>query len=479
LLFNSLTFLWFFLIVYSLYVILDHRWQNRMLLAASLLFYGWWDWRFLSLLFVSILLDFYTGIKIHESATLTRRRWWLAASMTGNLTMLCFFKYFNFFTQSFADLMALFGLTIHPVMLQVILPVGISFYTFQTMSYTIDIYRRQMAPTRSLLNFSLFVSFFPQLVAGPIERAKNLLPQCERPRTLNLPQIKEGCFLVAWGLFQKVIIADHVAPIVNTVMADYANRPAWDILLGFYAFYFQLYCDFSGYSDTARGLAKMMGFELMINFRNPICAQRLSDFWTRWHISLTTFVRDYLFVSLGGVHRGNFRMNLNLLLTMTVIGLWHGARWTYILWGVYFGVLQVAYNLIRPLLRKIPEPTSSFGRSFQTVFNIVLTAHVVLGSLVFFRPTSLAHIGGLLGALGNGFFVTPDVIHHFTTLVFFASPLLIMEIWQFRTDDLLIFTKQKSWVRFAGYLAAILMVLYVYLFTANLQGGEEFIYFQF
>lgn len=478
-LFNSLTFLWFFLIVYGLYVILDHRWQNRMLLVASLIFYGWWDWRFLSLLLASIVLDFYTGIKIHEAPTLTRRRWWLAASMTGNLGMLCSFKYFNFFTESFADLMTTLGLTVHPFTLHVILPVGISFYTFQTMSYTIDIYRRHMAPTHSLLNFSLFVSFFPQLVAGPIERAKNLLPQCERPRTLNLAQIKEGVFLIAWGLFQKIIIADHIAPTVNTIMGDYAGRSAWDLAIACYAFFAQIYCDFSGYSDTARGLAKMMGFELMVNFRNPFCSQRPSDFWIRWHISLTTFVRDYLFVSLGGGHRGTFRMNLNLLLTMTVIGLWHGARWTYVLWGVYFGILLVGYNLIRPILKKIPDPSSSWGRSFQTCFNIFLTLTFVAVSAPLFRPTDLHHAVGFIKAFGNGFAVTPDVIRHFLTVIFYGFPLFVMEAWQFRSNDLLIFTKQKSAIRFAGYLAAILMVLYVYLFTANLQGGEEFIYFQF
>lgn len=477
--FNSLTFLWFFLIVYGLYVILDHRWQNRVLLVASLVFYGWWDWRFLSLLIASIVLDFYVGIRIHETLTLTKRRWWLAASMGGNLGMLCFFKYFNFFSDSFTHLAACLGFQANPWTLNVILPVGISFYTFQTMSYTIDIYRKQMEPTYCLTNFALFVSFFPQLVAGPIERAKNLLPQCEAPRTLRAGQIRDGLFLVAWGLFQKIIIADNIAPLVNEVFSDYAHRSALDILLAFYAFFFQIYGDFAGYSDTARGLSKMMGFELMINFRNPFCAERPSDFWNRWHISLTTFVRDYLFVSLGGVHRGNFRMNLNLLLTMTVIGLWHGARWTFVLWGFYFGVLQVAYNLVHPYTKRLFRTKSPALLSLQTFGNIVFNTMLVALSACLFRATNLHHTAGLLKALGNGFAVTPDVVRHFQAVLFFGFPLMAMEIWTYLSNDLLVFTRQKSALRFAGYLLAIFMILYVYLFTADIKGGEEFVYFQF
>ncbi len=479
-LFNSLTFLWFFILVYGLYLVLNHRWQNRMLLVASLWFYGSWDVRFLSLLIASIVLDYYCGILIHEAPTPGRKRAWLALSMTGNLGMLCFFKYYNFFVESCAVFLSWLGLEVHPATLRIILPVGISFYTFQTMSYTIDIYRGKMKPTYDWLNFSLFVAFFPQLVAGPIERARNLLPQLEKPRTLKLVQIKEGFFLIAWGLFQKVIIADHSAQIVNAFFARSGTLNCGEAWLAMYAFSMQLFGDFSGYSDMARGLAKLMGVELMVNFRLPYLAVRPSDFWGRWHISLTTWVRDYLFVSIGANKHGNVRTHFNLMLTMTVIGLWHGASWTFVLWGVYFGVIQSAHILIQPFMGRWFPARNPTQRTLILLGSIFLTYHLCILGGVLFRAQNMGQSWEIFRALFSGTFAcTPELLRMSLKFVFICWPLWVLQVFQYRSNDLLVFTKWPAWARFAGTAACLLIVFFIYLFTADIRGGEEFIYFQF
>ncbi len=479
-LFNSLIFLWFFILVYGLYLVLDHRWQNRMLLVASLWFYGSWDVRFLSLLIASIVLDYICGIRIHEAPTPGRKRAWLALSMAGNLGMLCFFKYYNFFVESGAAFLSWMGFEVHPSTLRIILPVGISFYTFQTMSYTIDIYRGKLKPTYDWVNFSLFVSYFPQLVAGPIERARNLLPQLEKSRTLNLYQIKEGIFLIAWGLFKKVIIADHSAKIVNSLYAQSGSLNTGEVLLALYAFSMQIYGDFSGYSDIARGVSKLMGVELMVNFRLPYFAVRPSDFWGRWHISLTTWVRDYLFVSLGANKHGNFRTHFNLLLTMFVIGLWHGAAWTFILWGLYFGAMQALHILIQPTLGRWVPVRNEFQRIFVLIGSMVLTYHMCVIGGIFFRSRNLAQIGEMFTGLFSGRFeFSSDFIQMSLKLIFICLPMWVLQVSQYRSNDLLIFMKWPNWARFAGVLACLFVIFYIYLFTADIRGGEEFIYFQF
>ncbi len=478
-LFNSLQFLWFFLVVYALYLVLDYRRQNAMLWIASLVFYGSWDVRFLSLILISTVLDYVCGLRIAEHTEPRNRKRWLALSVIGNLGVLGFFKYFDFFTTSMADLLSALGFQVNPWSLNIILPVGISFYTFQTMSYSIDIYRGHMKPTRNFLNFALFVAYFPQLVAGPIERARNLLPRLEKPRTLNVQQIKDGLFLIAWGLFKKVIIADHCAIIVNSVLAPGTNPSGVDSLLAMYAFAFQLYGDFSGYSDIARGLSKMMGIELMVNFRLPYFAVRPSDFWGRWHISLTSWVRDYLFVTIGANKMGTVRTHINLIFTMTMIGLWHGARWTFVLWGFLFGVVQAVHAMIQPWLMKHLSFENRTLDKAVTYASMALMFHVFVFSGFLFRAESLAHTGELMRGILFHFQVTDRSLLLASWTVFLALPLWVMQIAQYRASDLMIFQKSSTAVRLAGYLWGFAWIAFIYLFNATIRGGEDFIYFQF
>ncbi|MBE9529897.1 MAG: MBOAT family protein, partial [Proteobacteria bacterium] len=351
-LFNSVQFAIFFAIVYLLYLLLNHKGQNRLLLVASYVFYGCWDWRFLSLIAISTVVDYFCGLKIYESREKQKRKLFLFISVCSNLTILGFFKYFNFFTDNLYALLNGFGFSPDPFFLNIILPVGISFYTFQTISYSIDIYRKELNPTRKFLDFALFVSFFPQLVAGPIERAKNLLPQMLLPRKLTVDKFYEGCYLIFWGLFLKVFIADNLARMVDPVFSSSGPYDGVRVLLALYAFAFQIFGDFAGYSNIARGLAKCMGFDLMVNFNLPYFAVNPKDFWQRWHISLSTWFRDYLYIPLGGNRHGQMNTCRNLAITMLLCGLWHGAAWTFIVWGAYHALLQIIHKLLQPLLSK-------------------------------------------------------------------------------------------------------------------------------
>ena len=345
-LFNTVEFIAFFVVVLGLYWALNHRWQNRLLLVGSYFFYGCWDYRFLSLIVISTVIDYVSGIKIHGSDNRRTRKFFLVLSMCTNLGLLGVFKYFGFFAENFQALMGRIGLETSSSSLRIILPVGISFYTFQTMSYTIDIYRRKLEPTRHFFDFALFVSFFPQLVAGPIERAKRLLPQVLKERHFSKPQFLDGLHLIVWGLFMKMVVADNMARIVDYVFSKHAGSlTGLEIFLGIVAFAFQIYGDFSGYSDIARGTAKCMGFEIMVNFKRPYFSLNPSEFWTRWHVSLSSWLRDYLYISLGGNRGGTLRMYRNLALTMLLGGLWHGAGWTFIAWGAFHGLILILYRL--------------------------------------------------------------------------------------------------------------------------------------
>jgi len=338
--FNSLTFLVFLGIVLLLYYRLKHRGQNWMLLAASYLFYGWWDYRFLALLLFTTFFDYFCALWIEGETRQGRRRLLLISSMVVNLSALCIFKYFNFFAQSLQNSLAVFGITLSFPMLHVVLPVGISFYTFLSMSYTIDVYRRELAPTRNPTDFMLYVAFFPHLVAGPIVRASILLPQCQKPRSIVPEEVANGLWLILMGYVKKVVIADRLAQVVQWGFSKgtpaFADANSWLIL---YAFAFQIYGDFSGYTDIARGVSKLMGFELVENFRAPYLVTNPSSFWRHWHISLSTWLRDYLYIPLGGNRGGSFKTYRNLMATMLLGGLWHGAGAAYVLWGLYHGTL--------------------------------------------------------------------------------------------------------------------------------------------
>jgi len=347
-LFNSFEFAYFLPIVFALYWFVfrkDLNRQNALLVLASYFFYGWWDWRFLSLLAISSVADYFIGKTLHKAEDEQRRKLLLGVSLVINLGVLGFFKYFNFFVDSFIDTFSLFGVSLESRSLNIILPVGISFYTFQTLSYTIDIYRRKLAPTENIITFFAFVSFFPQLVAGPIERATHLIPQFEKERKFDFDLAIDGSRQILWGFFKKIVIADSCAPVVDQIFTNYQSMDTSMLILGAVYFSFQIYGDFSGYSDIAIGTARLFGFDLMQNFNLPYFSRDIGEFWRRWHISLSTWFRDYLYIPLGG-SRGSKWMRLrNVIIIFTVSGFWHGADWTFVVWGFLNGLYYIPLML--------------------------------------------------------------------------------------------------------------------------------------
>jgi len=343
-LFNSIEFAIFFPIVFIVYWLVAKKivLRNFWLLLTSYVFYGWWDWRFLLLIAFSSLVDYLVGRRLGKATEERERKKLLLLSLGVNLGLLFYFKYTNFFIESFVDSFRLFGSKLELSTLEIILPVGISFYTFQTLSYTIDIYKKKLEPTKNALAFFAFVSFFPQLVAGPIERASHLLPQFYVRHKFNYAQVKSGCLLILLGLFKKMVIADRAAIYVNSIFNSTETQDGVTYFLASILFAFQIYCDFSGYSDIAIGLGRTMGFDLMKNFDSPYSSKSLTEFWRRWHISLSTWFRDYVYIPLGGSKNGKFRTYFNLFLVFLISGFWHGAALTFIIWGgnswFYFGL---------------------------------------------------------------------------------------------------------------------------------------------
>ena len=347
-LFNSLDFALFISVFFILYwfVFKKLKQQNILIVIASYVFYGWWDWRFLSLIIFSSIVDFLVGIGLSRTDDQRKRLFYLLTSILVNLGFLGFFKYYNFFLESFVGAFSFFGKGINPQGLNIILPVGISFYTFQTLSYTIDVYKRKFRPTTDFGSFFAFVSFFPQLVAGPIERAKNLLPQFYKKRNFDLSKATDGMRQILWGYFMKVVVADRLALYVDVVYNNVEMHNSITLLLATVLFSFQIYCDFAGYSNIAIGTAKIFGFQLMDNFKRPYFATSITDFWRRWHISLSTWFRDYVYIPLGGNRVSKFRHYSNLFITFVISGLWHGANWTFIIWGALHGFYQIAEKII-------------------------------------------------------------------------------------------------------------------------------------
>jgi len=472
-LFNSFVF-WFFLaIVLALYRFLPHKYQNRMLLVASYVFYGYWDYRFLSLIFASTLIDYLVANWIHDSRAQSRKRNILLVSLVANLGLLGFFKYYNFFSQELAGMLAGIGITLPLPVLNIVLPVGISFYTFQTMSYTIDVYRGVTRPTRSFPDFALYVSFFPQLVAGPIERSNHLLPQILRPRSATTEQFIEGLYHILFGLFKKVVVADNMAPIVNHVF----SRPVTEltgpeIMLGIYAFAFQIYGDFSGYSSIAQGIAKWMGFDLSWNFKMPYLSSSPSEFWQRWHITLSQWLRDYLYIPLGGNRGGPANTQRNLMLTMLLGGLWHGAAWTFVIWGFYHGLLLMIYRLGEYVgsVTGIRQPSSRLFR----ILNVVFFFHLICISWLLFRAESMGQVWNMLTTVATNHTVTDLTRYGFAMLLFFVAPFMVLEFWIEKSGDLLRVVNSHWLFRSAVYLYFAMMI-WVFPPLAN----QAFIYFQF
>lgn len=470
-LFNSREFLYFFVIVYGAYLLLQkkYRWQNVLLLAASYFFYGLWDWRFLSLIFISTLVDYICAL-LMDTADARRRKLIITLSICAQLGLLAVFKYFNFFISSFYSMLGLFGYHEQSPALNILLPVGISFYTFHTMSYTIDVYRRHIQPTRRFFDFALSVAFFPQLVAGPIVRTRDLLPQLLRPRKLSLDQFTEGCFLIFWGLFEKMFIADSLAKIVNPVFAPDAAYTGSQVLMAVYAFSFQIFCDFDGYSNVARGLSKCMGIDIVINFNLPYFVTNPRDFWKRWHISLSTWLRDYLYIPLGGNRGGNSMLYRNLMLTMILGGLWHGASWLFVIWGIYQGVLLVGHRWIESQQKeKVPQDSAPVH-----ILKIIGFYQLICLGWLIFRSVSLEQLTGMLGALffdfQASFLLRPDFYQWFMIVL----PLLIVQVIQYRKNDLMALYQQHWLIKTFAYA----LMFYLIIGWGVLK-PQEFIYFQF
>ncbi|WP_437227198.1 MBOAT family O-acyltransferase [Planctomicrobium sp. SH661] len=482
-LFNSFTFWLFYATVFVLYFRLGRRNQNLLLLVASYYFYGCWDWRFLGLIALSTLIDFSLGLAIDAAKTPLNKKRLVTLSIIGNLCFLGFFKYFGFFSAELERMLTSVGMPGMVPTWSFILPVGISFYTFQSMSYTIDVYRGDLKPCRSILDFAAFVSFFPQLVAGPIQRASAFLPQFMSPRVVTPDMFKQGLYLVASGMFRKIVVADNMAPIADAVFSTPVSElTGAEILLGLYAFAFQIYGDFSGYSDIARGIANWLGFDLSLNFRMPYLASSPSDFWQRWHISLSRWLRDYLYIPLGGNRGGNLLTYRNLLATMLLGGLWHGANWTFLAWGAFHGMLLCIWRFFSGLRVSTPEArageeNSKPARSTLSVGNLIRIAfffNLICFSWLLFRADSMTQVWAMTSRMCTDFTVTPFATMIFGLLVFYVTPLMLFEAWLEWKKDLLGLLNVHWAVRGLVYLYIVYMIMF---FPPPVP--SEFIYFQF
>ncbi len=397
-LFNSAEYFVFLPVVLGIYWVSKHRVQNALLLVASYVFYGWWDWRFLALIALSTVTDYVVARRLHRTERESRRKALLLTSIAVNLGILGFFKYFDFFVEGFSGILQVFGFKPSLPTLSILLPVGISFYTFQSISYTFDVYRRRIPPERNLVTFAVYVAFFPQLVAGPIERANQLLPQIQARR--NPPdgsQWVSALSLILLGLFKKIVIADGLAGLVQARFADPSAHGALSLLIGVYAFSLQIYGDFSGYSSIARGTARLFGIELIRNFEQPYLSTNISQFWRTWHISLSTWLHDYLYIPMGGNRGGRWQTYRNIMLTMLLGGLWHGASWGFVVWGGIHGVALVAhraFGVYEP--RRRPR-----SPKLVDVWKMALTFNLVALAWIFFRADSLSHAGEYLAGFSR------------------------------------------------------------------------------
>jgi alginate O-acetyltransferase complex protein AlgI len=468
-LFNSIPFLLFLPTVLLCVTVLPRAWRNRFLLVASYFFYGCWDWRFLGLILLTTVVDYAVGLALHATADARRRRWYLACSICINLGVLGFFKYYNFFVGSAVGLLESLGLHASTATLSIILPVGISFYTFQSMSYAIDIYRREIEPCTNFWDYALYVSYFPQLVAGPIERAAHLLPQILQPARVTMERVNIGLMLILLGLAKKVLIADAVAEEVERIFANPAEMSSGMLLRGAYLFAFQIYGDFSGYSDIARGVSELLGIRLMINFNQPYLSQSVTEFWRRWHISLSSWLRDYLYVPLGGNRHGEWGTYRNLMLTMLIGGLWHGANWTFVIWGGLNGAylaVERRLGIGRGAATTVSNPGLYWARRVALT---VLTFHLITLTWIFFRAASVSlafdYVAGILQ------------LTHLSAVGFLpfivGAAVLAIDVPQNASGDHVIFLRAPWWVQSPAYATASLAML--------LYGGKEvpFIYFQF
>ena len=476
-LFNSLSFAIFLPIVFILYWFVlrgRKKEQNILLLASSFYFYACWDWRFLFLLVFSIGLDYFSGLQIETSKNKKTATFWLVLSIAINLGFLGFFKYYNFFADSFANLISGLGFVVHPWTLKIILPVGISFYTFHGLSYIIDVYKKKIKAERNFIEYALFVSYFPLLVAGPIERATHLLPQVKKIRVFNYEQAANGVRQILWGLFKKMVIADNCAPIVNEIFANYQTESASNLVYGAVLFAFQIYGDFSGYSDIALGVSRLFGIELLKNFNYPYFSRDIAEFWRRWHISLSSWFRDYLYIPLGGSKGGIWMKIRNTFIIFLVSGFWHGANWTFIFWGG-LNALFFLPLLLRKTNRNNLEDVA-FGKllpSFRDTLSIVLTFSLTCFAWIFFRAANLTEAFHYIERIFSKslFHIPTELTLKIITLVGF---MFVVE-WINRSENHGLEVKRfHPLIRRLLYLGIVIIILKYASF-----GSNEFIYFQF
>ncbi len=473
--FNSLAFLVFVAIFIPLYFALKGRARLLLALVGSYLFYGWWDWRFLSLIAMSTLVDYWVGAAIYKENDEKRRQRLLLLSMVVNLGFLGFFKYFDFFISSFVELLQSFGLQPSVSTLGIILPVGISFYTFQSMSYTIDIYRRKLEPEHDLVKFATFVAFWPQLVAGPIVRASDFLPQFRSDHPFEWDRFTKGSAQVLWGFFKKVAIADSLAPIVDQCFADPSSFGSVNLYIAVIFYSFQIYCDFSGYSDIAIGFARILGFDFPANFRTPYFSGNFSEFWTRWHISLSSWLRDYLYIPLGGNRHGTAKTYRNLMLTMLLGGLWHGANWTFVFWGWLHGMYLVVQRLFSNVWTSVMH-TLKAPRWANAGLSILLVYLFTNLAWVFFRSPDFSTAAAVLQKMaGLEGFTVAQIMNKFLVAkgVLLIAFLLLVEISDFRFNYSSLVVRQPVF-RLASFAILLWMIAFFGTFNSN-----AFIYFQF
>lgn len=472
-LFNSFTYLSFIIVVIPLYYLLPSKLKNSFLLLTSFLFYAYWDWRFCSLLIITTLTVYLCGKFIYASKEQSKKKLYLYISLIVNLGILVLFKYYNFFIDSFSSAFSVFGGNLDWLHLKLILPIGISFYTFQALTYVIDIYRGDSEPSDSIIDVSLFVTFFPQLLMGPIERARNILPQLKTERRFNRTLLKEGFVLITIGMFKKVIIGDTAGKVVNQVFADPAYYTSLELIMGIVLFTIQLYADFSGYTNIARGTAKMLGLNIMENFEQPYFSQSITEFWRRWHISLSTYLRDYLYTPLTISTRqwGIYSIAFSLFLTFVLAGLWHGAGWTFIIFGALHGAALVYEALSRKFRKKLNQKFSQFWYNKACM---LLAFVFVMFTFIFFRSDSV----------NDAFFIMGRILN-WTESEFYIRVLLIMAaylIFSFSLDLLEIRSKTHAYLLKldTAYMLGISSAMWMVVIPYMLQSTPmPFIYFQF
>jgi len=480
-LFNSFHFLFFFLIFWPIYLALSGTSRRVFTLAASYYFYMCWSTKYIAVIWGITIIDYISGIMIDRARSQSTKRLYMILSIGSNLGLLAVFKYFNFLSVSVSQALHPVGINDPPFLLSVILPIGLSFHTFQAMSYTLDVYKGKAPAEKSLLNYALYVAFFPQMVAGPIERPNHLLPQFRRAHRFDWANVRAGGRLTLWGLFKKMVIADGIAPFVNMVYGHPDRFPGIALLLATCMFAIQIYCDFSGYSDMAIGLARVMGFELTTNFRRPYFARSIGEFWHRWHISLSTWFRDYVYIPLGGNRVAIPRFYLNIMITFMLSGLWHGANWAFVIWGAFHGICLVLSHVtasLRASIRRVAG-VEKFPAALA-FFQVAITCSLVTLGWIFFRAASLSQVFYVISHLfplkhlDSVLFLKAGMERaDLPFLLFFVAVMFLVE-WLMEHPE----NCPRIWwhrgFRLAMYYACAFTIIFYGTF-----GHVDFIYFQF